>query len=317
MQFHPDYIANRDYHLHVGDGHQIHVQEYGSATGMAVVLCHGGPGAGLNPQSCRYFDTERFRVIMFSQRGCGQSTPYDTAANTTAELVADLEFLRQQLGLEKWLVCGESWGATLALVYAIKHRDHVAGLILRASFLACESDFEWLYTEKGVGAHFYPECFNEFTHNHTDWHALFDFYQQQLNSKDDIKANKFARLWCQWELRLCHGRALINWGLQQSYVGLNQAKLMVYYFRHHCFIEEKFIAKNAIALAHLPIWFVHGRADLVCRYSAVQQLAAQLNAQLSILDGIGHSSDNQVYLAAMRRATDLMYIKLSRDQCRG
>ena len=91
---------------------------------------------------------------------------------------------------------------------------------------------------------------------------------------------------------------------------------MVHYFRHHCFIEEGFIAENAHLLTHLPIWFIHGRADLICRYSAVQQLAEQLNAQLLILDGIGHSSDNQVYLAAMRRAADLMYIKLSRDQCK-
>ena len=316
MQLHPQYVANRDYHLSVGDGHQIHVQEYGASTGIAVVLCHGGPGAGLCPENCRFFDLERYRVIMFSQRGCGHSTPHDINTNTTLDLVADLEFLRQQLGIEKWLVCGESWGATLALVYAIKHREHIAGLILRASFLACNSDFEWLYTTKGAGAHFYPECFKEFAHDFTDWHALLDFYQQQLNSSDQIKASKFAKLWCHWEQVLCHGEPLTNWSLQEPHVGLNQARLMVHYFRNLCFIEEGYIAENAHVLTHLPIWFVHGRADLICRYSAVQQLAEQLNAQLLILDGIGHSSDNQVYLAAMRRAADLMYIKLSRDQCK-
>ncbi len=97
MQLHPHYNANRDYHLSVGDGHQIHVQEYGATTGIAVVLCHGGPGVGLCPENCRFFDLERFRVIMFSQRGCGHSTPHDISQNTTSELVADLEFLRNQM----------------------------------------------------------------------------------------------------------------------------------------------------------------------------------------------------------------------------
>jgi len=316
VQLYPQYNASRDYHLSVGDGHQIHVQEYGDPQGMVVVLCHGGPGAGLRPENCRFFDPARYRVIMFSQRGCGHSTPHATKANTTLDLVADLEFLRSQLGINKWLVCGESWGATLALVYAIHHREHVAGLILRASFLACDSDFEWLYTTRGAGAHFYPECFKVFAHQYSNWHELLDFYHAQLTCDDQIKASKYAKRWCQWEQVLCHGEPLINWSLHEPHVGLNQATLMVHYFRHHCFIEEKFIAENCKELAHLPIWFIHGRADLVCRYSAVQQLAEQLNAQLLILDGVGHSSDNQVYLAAMRRAADLMYIKLSRDQCK-
>lgn len=316
MQFHPQYIVNRDYHLSVGDGHQIHVQEFGEPSGIAVVVCHGGPGSGLCPENCRFFDLQRYRVIMFSQRGCGHSTPHDTQANTTQDLISDLEFLRIQLGVKKWLVSGESWGATLALLYAISHPESVAGLLLRASFLACESDFAWLYSQQGAGAQFYPESYREFAGELHDWSQLLAFYQCQLSSEDQINANKYAKRWCHWEQVLCHAEPCTSWCISEPHSALNQARLMIHYFRHRCFIEDHYITKHSDILAHIPTWFIHGRADLVCRYSAVQQLAEQLNAQLLILDGIGHSSDNQVYLAAMRRAADLMYIKLSRDQCK-
>ncbi|MGO3848366.1 alpha/beta fold hydrolase [Pseudoalteromonas sp. KG3] len=316
MQLYPNITPYHDFHLSVGDGHQIHVQEYGDPDGLPVVVCHGGPGVGLHADNCRFFDPTRYRIILYIQRGCGQSTPHLINANTTAELVADLDYLRIYLGLEKWLLSGGSWGATLCLLYAIEHTQHVQGLILRGTFLATSADLNWLYSSAGAAAHFYPELYARFSQNLPDVTSILKFYQQQLNDDNQINANHFAKLWCQWENVLSHGKQQHQWGLSSPQLGLNMARLMVHYFAAQCFITDNFISEHYKKISKIPTWFIHGRHDLVCRFNAVQQLAEQLNAQLLILDGIGHGVDNNVSLSAVRRAADLMYIKLSRHKCK-
>ncbi|BDF95709.1 alpha/beta fold hydrolase [Pseudoalteromonas sp. KAN5] len=316
MQLYPSITPYHDFHLSVGDGHQLHIQEYGEPCGLPVVICHGGPGAGLHADDCRFFDPTRYRIILYSQRGCGQSTPHLINANTTAELVADLDYLRTYLGLEKWVLSGGSWGATLSLLYAIEHTQHVQGLILRGTFLATAADFDWLYSRAGGAAHFYPELYARFSQNLPDVTSILAFYQQQLNDDNQINANHFAKLWCQWESVLSHGKQHHQWGLSSPQLGLNMARLMVHYFAARCFITDNFISEHYKKISKVPVWFIHGRHDLVCRFNAVQQLAEQLNAQLLILDGVGHGVDNNVYLAAVRRAADLMCIKLSRHKCK-
>ena len=316
MQLYPSITPYHDFHLSVGDGHQLHIQEYGEPCGLPVVICHGGPGAGLHADDCRFFDPTRYRIILYSQRGCGQSTPHLINANTTAELVADLDYLRTYLGLEKWVLSGGSWGATLSLLYAIEHTQHVQGLILRGTFLATAADFDWLYSRAGGAAHFYPELYARFSQNLPDVTSILAFYQQQLNDDNQINANHFAKLWCQWESVLSHGKQHHQWGVSSPQLGLNMARLMVHYFAARCFITDNFISEHYKKISKVPVWFIHGRHDLVCRFNAVQQLAEQLNAQLLILDGVGHGVDNNVYLAAVRRAADLMCIKLSRHKCK-
>lgn len=316
MQLYPSITPYNDFHLSVGEGHQLHVQEYGEPSGFPVVICHGGPGLGLHCDNCRFFDPNRYRIILYSQRGCGLSTPHQLTTNTSDKLITDLEYLRQSLGLEKWSLCGASWGATLCLLYSIAHHKRVASLILRGTFLATSADFQWLYGSQGAGAQFYPELYQQFSQNHSSVKRILGFYQQQLSDENQINASHYAKLWCQWESVLEQGRHCPEWTLHCPQHGLNMARLMVHYFSSRCFIEDDYIINNCQNLAQLPIWFIHGRHDLVCRFSAVQQFAKQLNAQLLVLDGVGHGIDNQVYLSAVRRAADHMYIKLSREQCK-
>lgn len=316
MQLYPSITPYNDFHLSVGEGHQLHVQEYGNPKGFALVICHGGPGLGLHPDNCRFFDPNRYRIILYSQRGCGLSTPHQVSDNTTDNLIEDLNYLRQSLGIEKLSLCGASWGATLCLLYAIKYRNHVAGLILRGTFLATHADLAWLYGPKGAGAQFYPELYQAFSQNQPDVKRILALYAQHLHSDDQISAIHYAKQWCQWEAVLSQGRQSSQWALNCPQQRLTMARLMVHYFSSQCFIEEGYIAKNSLYLQGLPMWFIHGRHDLVCRFSAVQQLTTQLNAQLLVLDEVGHGVDNHVYLAAVRRAADLMSIKLSRNQCK-
>lgn len=317
MQLYPSITPYNDFHLSVGEGHQLHVQEYGEPSGLPVIICHGGPGLGLHSDNCRFFDPNRYRIILYSQRGCGLSSPHQLMTNNTDYLIADLEYLRQSLGIEKWSLCGASWGATICLLYAIKHHKRVASLLLRGTFLATGADMQWLYGADGAGAQFYPELYEQFAQKQASVKSILAFYQQQLNVDDQISASHYAKLWCQWESVLSQGRHSPEWTLSCPQHGLNMARLMVHFFNAQCFIEEQFIINNSQKLAHMPIWFIHGRHDLVCRFSAIQELAKQLNAQLLVLDEIGHGVDNQVYLSAVRRAADHMYIKLSRDQCKG
>lgn len=316
MQLYPSITPYNDFHLSVGEGHQLHVQEYGDPSGFPVVICHGGPGLGLHSDNCRFFDPNRYRIILYSQRGCGLSSPNQLISNRTEFLVTDLEYLRQSLGINKWSLCGGSWGATLCLLYAIKYSRQVAGLILRGTFLATSADYQWLYGAEGAGAQFYPELYEQFSQQQTDVKSILDFYQQNLCIDNQIKASQYAKLWCQWESVLSQGHHCPDWTLSSPQHGLNMARLMVHYFKSRCFIEEGYILKNSHKLANLAIWFIHGRHDLVCRFSATQRFANQLNAQLIVLDEIGHGIDNQVYLSAVRRAADHMFIKLSREQCK-
>lgn len=314
MQLYPSIIPFDDFYLPAEGGNQIHVQQYGDANGVPVVVCHGGPGTGLQADSCRFFDPTRYRIILYSQRGCGLSNPH--SLNATPDLIADLELLRSHFEIDSWVLCGGSWGATLCLLYTIEHRERVQGLILWGTFLAATQDYEWLYSASGAAAHFYPELYQQFSQDLPDVMSILQFYQQQLHDKNQINANHFAKLWCQWETVLSHNKLHHDWRLSSPKLGLNMARLMVHYFINNCFIPDNFISQQHQKVKKIPTWFIHGRHDLVCRFDGVQNLAEQLNAQLLILDGIGHSIDNNVYLSAVRRAADLMYIKLSRNKCK-
>lgn len=315
MQLYPSITPYDDFYLSVIEGHKIHVQQYGNPTGLPVVVCHGGPGVGLQADSCRFFDPTRYRIILYSQRGCGLSSPH--SLNTTHELIADLELLRNHLNIAGWVLCGGSWGATLCLLYAIEHTAHVRGLILRGTFLATKKDYDWLYGQSGGGAHFYPELYSEFSQGYSNPSDILQFYRRQLNDSNQINAGHFAKLWCRWETVLSHNKLHHDWGLSSPQLNLTMARLMVHYFSEHCFIVDGFINNEYAKIKKIPTWFIHGRHDLVCRYDGVQQLAEQLSAQLLILDRVGHGIDNNVYLSAVRRAADLMYIKLSRVKCKG
>lgn len=306
--------ARRSYHLAVGDGHQIHIEEYGSEDGLPVLICHGGPGSGLNPLNCRYFDPERYRLILFSQRGCGLSTPhFELQANTTAHLLADIELLRLSLDLENWMITGESWGATLALLYAIKYPERVLGLLLRSTFLARKKDLNWLFGESGAPAQAFPEQFDSFRAKHDNAESTLAYYKQQLNMDDELACIKAAKAWCEWESVLSgmYPNHNADLHLVNKEKVLDVARLENHYFTHDFFIDDNFIANNIDKLAHIPIYFLHGRQDLISPFAGVYYLTKQLsqnpNIKLDILNDVGHSSENINYANAIRIASDMFY----------
>lgn len=303
--------AFRTFHLAVGQGHQIEVEEWGNPEGTPVFVCHGGPGFGICTSMVRFFNPSLYRIVFFSQRGCKGSTPHSIDNNTSGLLVGDIDLLRTHLGVEKIMLAGGSWGATLALLYAIKHPSHVSGLLLWATFLASNDDFEWLYGVSGAGAQFYPEVYAQFNPQRLAWPELLKHYYHSVFSQDEIAAYHHAKLWLGWENVLLVGSAQSNISISERHSQLNHAKIMLHYFVNRCFIGSDDIFKHSDALAQIPLWLIHGRHDLICRFSSVQSFATQTRARLLILDGIGHSIQNGVYCDAICRAADLLYIKLN------
>ncbi|WP_440054437.1 alpha/beta fold hydrolase [Pseudoalteromonas sp. T1lg65] len=300
------------FHLAVGDGHQIAVEEFGVSNGVPVLVLHGGPGTGLCRNSLRFFNPNKYRVILFSQRGCKDSTPHQFDHITTDSLLRDIQTLKNHFDIDKTLLAGGSWGATLALLFAQQYPEQINGLILWSTFLASREDLHWLYGANGAAAQFYPEQYQQFSMGVDGTDELLERYRKGLFSEDELRRNKLATLWCDWDHLITtngneHGLRLNCMDSQ-----LQKAKYMSYFFSHQCFINQRQIIENVAELKGFPIWFIHSRHDLMCRYAAVYELATRCNAQLSILNGVGHDSNAECYSEAVRRAADLMLCKLSK-----
>ncbi len=255
--------------LDVGEGHRIRYAQYGNPSGIPAVSLHGGPASGASPRLATFFDPARFRVVLFDQRGCGASLPPGSvAANTTAHLVADMERLRRHLDIPRWLVCGGSWGATLALAYAARHREACAGLVLRGVFLGERAEIDWFFRD---ARRLLPEAWSAFAAaapaGRRD--ALLDWYAEAVNDPDPEIALAAVRRWMQWEAALSvPGRA----APLQPAPGPEEAGRLVakYRVQAHYLTRDVFLAPGealecARTLEGLPLALVHGRLDLVCR----------------------------------------------------
>ena len=186
--------------LDVGDGHRVYVEQCGAPDGAPVVVLHGGPGGGCSPAMRRYFDPSHYRVILFDQRGCGRSKPHASVEhNTTWHLVSDIEQIRDVLGIDRWVVFGGSWGATLALIYAIQHPDRVRHLMLRGVFLMTDAELRWFYGG-GAGA-FWPDVWRRFVSliPPDERDDLIAAYARRLFSGDLPTETRYARAWASWE----------------------------------------------------------------------------------------------------------------------
>ncbi|WP_216628466.1 alpha/beta fold hydrolase [Pseudoalteromonas caenipelagi] len=303
--------AFRHYHLAVGDGHQIYVEEYGKPDGLPVVVNHGGPGCGVNSDSTQYFNPRRYRIILFSQRGCGGSTPSELENNTPRHLVQDIVQLIDHLEIKQTILAGGSWGATLSLLFAHTYPERVKGLILWASFLATVDDLKWLYSSQGAGAQFYPESYRTFSQGLTCEQDILAYYRDALFGEDELLQHKAAQHWHDWDRQVTLAASLSRYHLEQASCVTQQAKIMCHYFSPEIFPQLSGLDIATDALKGIPCWFIHGRHDLVCRFAPVQRLAHELKAQLYILDGLGHSGANEAYFEAIRRAADLLACKLN------
>jgi proline iminopeptidase len=285
MALFPYLDANRQFYLPVGEGHQLYVEESGNPQGRPVVVLHGGPGGGCSPALRRFFDPQKFRIILFDQRGSGQSRPLGSIDNNTlSHLLLDLEKIRQALHIERWMVFGGSWGATLALAYLAAFPQYITAMVLRGIFLCRERDLDWLYTSKGA-ARLFPEAWQALEQQAPPGSGhLLERYYQGLQGDD---AHRYARAWCNWESTL----ALMP--TQPPGAGsdgeLCMARQETHYFLAGGFIERPLL--EVCAGSQVPVEIVHGRRDFVCPPEQALALHQVLpNSELNWVDRGGHSS---------------------------
>jgi proline iminopeptidase len=196
----PEIEPFRTGRLRVSELHEIHFEESGNPLGKPVVFVHGGPGGGSDPRQRRFFDPKAYRIVLVDQRGCGKSTPYACLEeNTTWHLVADMEALREHLGIERWQVFGGSWGSTLSLAYAERHPERVTELLLRGIFLLRKQELDWFY-QRGAGAIF-PDAWEEYLAPipEAERGDMLVAYHKQLTSPDEEVRRTAARAWSVWE----------------------------------------------------------------------------------------------------------------------
>jgi len=295
--------------LDVGDGHQIYVEQSGRPDGEPVVVLHGGPGGGCSPAMRRYFDPERYRVILFDQRGCGRSRPHASVeANTTWHLVADIERIRIDLGIDRWIVFGGSWGATLALIYGITHPETCANLVLRGVFTMTQRELDWFYG--GGAGRFWPDTWARFAglipeDEHGD---LIKAYHQRLFSGDARVETTHAKAWSAWENALASVHSSGQGSDSPAEYARAFARLENHYFINSGFLEhDGWILANMHRLANVPGTIVQGRYDMICPPETAYALAlAWPNATLKMIPLAGHALSEPGISAELVRVMDGM-----------
>jgi proline iminopeptidase len=256
--------------LDVGDGNSVYWETCGTTTGKPAVVLHGGPGSGCTPQHRRFFDPSSYRVVLFDQRGSGRSTPHasklttDLSANTTQHLVTDIELLREHLGIERWLVFGNSWGSTLALAYAEQYPERVSEIVLVAVTMTRPSEIDWLY--HGVGR-FFPEEWARFragVPERARAGSLVDAYYELLQHPDVAVREQAARDWCEWEDAIVSivPDAPPNPRYDDPRFRMAFARIVTHYFHHLAWLEDGALLRDAHLLGDIPGVLIHGRLDL-------------------------------------------------------
>lgn len=278
--------------IEVGEGHRVFVEQCGNPQGVPVLVLHGGPGGGCSPAMRRYFDPEHYRVVLFDQRGCGRSRPHASVeANTTWDLIGDIETIRQALGIERFILFGGSWGATLALIYAISHPSRVTALALRGVFLLTQSELDWFYGG-GAGA-FYPELWARFLAPipEAERADLLGAYHRRLFSGNLAEETRVARVWTAWENALASVQGDGVTGDGPAEYARAFARLENHYFVNGGFLEgDGWIVQNLATIAHLPVTIVQGRFDMICPPTSAWKLAQGLpNARLHMVPMAGHA----------------------------
>jgi proline iminopeptidase len=299
--------------LDVGDGNRLYWEACGNPDGKPALFVHGGPGWGCQPGRRQYFDPDRYRVVLFDQRGCGRSTPHasdpatDMGHNTTEHLLADMERLREHLGIQRWLPCGGSWGSTLLLAYAERHPQRVSETVIAGVTTSRRSEIDWLY--RGAGR-FLPEQWERFRAGvpAADRDGdLLGAYARLMEDPDPAVRAQAANSWCAWEdALLSHEPG----GTANAFRGrapadkLALVRICAHYFAHHAWLEDGALLRDAGRLAGIPAVLIHGRLDLSSPLDTAWELArAWPEAELAVIDDSGHSGSDTM-LARIRSALD-------------
>jgi proline iminopeptidase len=298
--------------LQVSDGHELYVESVGRKGGIPAVYLHGGPGSGCQPDHRRLFDPERFHAVLFDQRGCGRSRPKGSREmNALPHLVADMEWLRIKFGLDRWMLVGGSWGATLALAYAQAHPDRVSGIVLRATFLGTYEEIEAGFCD--VLPRFYPGLYQDFLSllPEAERSRPLDAYWRRILDPDAAVHAPAARAWHDTERMLSEhtpSRTRLDLAAIKSGGALPSTPFMeAHYFVNDCFMRPNQLLEDAGRLSGIPGIIVQGRYDLLCPPSTSQTLAARWpDAEIRIVEGAGHTLyDPGVRDAVMKGIADM------------
>lgn len=299
---------NRNF-LTVGDNHTLYYEEVGNPEGQPAIFVHGGPGGGISPSYRQYFNPEKYRLILFDQRGAGQSTPKASLENnTTWDLVGDMEKIRTHLGIDRWVVFGGSWGSTLALAYAQSHPRRVKGLILRGIFLIRKSEIDWFYQEGA--SRIFPDRWEKYAAPipAAERSDMLKAYYKRLTSKDDDIRLGAARAWSQWEAstsKLYMDPDAID-RFSEADLAEKFARIECHYFVNKGFFNsETQLLDNVDKIRHIPAVIVQGRYDVVCPVTTAWDLhRAWPEADFHIIPDAGHAMSEPGILSKLVEYTE-------------
>lgn len=295
--------------LSVGDGHEIYYEESGNPTGKPCLFVHGGPGGGASPAARQFFDPDKYRIVLFDQRGCGRSKPHASIeANTTWHLIDDIELIRETLGIDRWLVFGGSWGSTLSLAYAQSHPERVTELVLRGIFLLRAQELQWFY-QHGA-SELYPDAWQHYLAPIPDAerHDLISAFHSRLTSEDPEVRLSAARAWSVWEAStsfLIQNEDFMA-QLDEPEAALAMARIECHYFVNGGFFQSPNQLLDAVdKIRHIPCVIVQGRYDVVCPPTTAWDLhRAWPEADFKLIANAGHSAFDPANAAALIEATN-------------
>ncbi len=316
-RLYPPLKTNRSFWLKVDAPHEIYVEESGNPEGLPVLFVHGGPGAGCEEKHRSYFDPNLFRIVLFDQRGAGRSRPHASLEhNTTQALVADMERIRVELGIDRWLLFGGSWGSTLSLVYAEAHPSRVLGLVLRGIFLCRPQEIRWFYQE---GANrIFPDYWQDFLAPipESERDDLLHAHHRRLTGDDEVARMRSAEAWSVWEGRtatLTPKKDVVDF-FSDPHVALSLARIEAHYFVNNIFLNPDQILRDVHKLRDIPGVIVHGRYDIVCPFESAWDLhRAWPESKLEIIPDAGHSASEPGIVNALIQATHDMHQRFDRD----
>jgi proline iminopeptidase len=305
--------------VEVGDEikHQLYVDESGTPEGIPVLFVHGGPGSGCEFDSRCFFNPEKYRIILFDQRGAGRSTPHsEVAENNTQAIIDDMEQIRDFLKVEKWMLFGGGFGSMLSLVYAEAHPDRVLSLVLRSIFLGSQSEIDWIYQE-GV-SRFYPDHWEDFIApiplDERD--NLMTGYKNKIQGSNELVRMSAAKSWSRWEAdcSTMHPNARLVKHLTDPHRAMARTRIGLHYFSNGCFLSENQILNSIESISNIPGIIVHGRYDMLCPLDNAFSLHKGWPiSQMFIVREAGHSATEPALIDALIRATRDMALRFESD----
>lgn len=315
MPLYPEITPYSTYQLEVDETHRIYVEECGNPIGIPIVFIHGGPGSGCNESHRCFFNPQKYRIILFDQRGCGRSTPYGCLDNnTTHHLVRDLETIRETLGIDQWVLFAGSWGVALGMLYAQTYPQHVSSMILRGAFLASKRDIEWFFDD-GV-SRLFPELWEKFSTTLIAEEAnehLLKTYERCIFSNDKALNLKAAKAWTEWT------DSIVTWMLPESgpFVVKDTEKLIkkirleVHYAVNNYFLETDQLIDNCHTIPNIPVSIIHGQRDITCPLESSWRIHKALpHSELQVIRNAGHLAGEPDMVEALVASTDKLEIPM-------